>query len=103
MTASRDDADSPGKATSGTFKLQFRAAFTNYLMFRPIVLTPWIPVPIKKFEWSVNGVATNDLTNWRLLSSPNDFSVPVNNAETVEFPTWTNNTDNAIISYTNSF
>jgi hypothetical protein len=98
-----DDVDSPGQSTSDSFKLQFQAEFRSYLMFQPILLTPTIPVPIKKIQWSISGVATNDTTKWILLSSPNDFSIPLNNADTFEFPTWTNKAQNGITLYTNWF
>ena len=96
------DQDDPAQSLSGTSKLQRQDSFTNYLMFKPFVSGSSIPVPIKRLTWSWSGTATN-ATSWLLLSSPSDFSISLNNSDTLEFPTWTNNVTNATTIYTNWF
>jgi hypothetical protein len=102
-SAPGDDLDSPGVGTAAVSKILLQASFTNYLMFKPILVAPSIPVPIKKIEWSVSGTATNNAGTWSLLSSPNDFSIPQNNVDTLVFPTWTANATNGARVLTNWF
>ena len=102
-TISGDDQDDPGEWTYGQYKVLREDSFTNYLMFQTLG-APSIPVPIRKIEWSWNGLATNNMPlGWELLSSPTDFQVTKNNLDTTEFPTWSQNMTNRTVSSTNWF
>jgi hypothetical protein len=101
--APTNSVDSPGKSTDILGKLILQEYFTNYLFFQSAASNS-ILVPIKMLQWSWGGLASNDfVTGWTLLSSPTNYQIPVNNQDTMQYPTWSNNATNYTQTLTNWF
>ena len=104
--APANTVDDPGKFTFDLSKLLIQDTFTNYLFFQPqLSYGHSIKIPIKKIVWAWGGEALIDFTNlqWVLMTSPMNFQIPINNSNTMDFPTWSNNITNLTTIFTNSF
>ena len=82
-------ADWPGMDLSGAQNATRSGNFNMWLEFQPNAGTA---VPLRVVNWTYSGIATLSGASWILTNSSNNTNPP--DADTVAFPTWTNNVDN---------